>query len=481
MNTDRMPMMQRSLLAMAAALLCSACATLQPPLPETVAGTPADWPLPPTMHAGEADHVQATADVLDISWRDFFADPRLQSLIEQALLNNRDLRIAALNVERARAQYRIQRSERLPSIFAEGSANRSGGDAATTPDVYSATVGIASFELDLFGRIRNLSDAALRSFLATDQARVATQLALIGEVANAYLTLAADEEQLRIAEATLQSHEASFRLTEQRHQLGAVSTLDLAQARTVVETARADVARFAGRTVRSRNALTLLAGGVVDTGLQPERFSPSTNGLPALPSDLPAQTLLRRPDVIAAELRLQAASANIGAARAAFFPSIRLTGSYGTASDELSGLFESGTDIWTFVPQIRIPIFQGGGLRAALGMAVADRDIALAEYEKSIQTGFLEAADALALSRTLADQRSAQEALVAAATEAHDLSDARYRSGRDSFLVLLDAQRTLYAARQALIETQLAEQTNRITLYKALGGGWPGNPTEAGP
>jgi len=456
-------------LAIATSLFVAGCSTLQPPLPEAAPSIPAEWPLPATTPVATDGTGTITAD---IGWRDFFADPRLDELVAQALANNRDLRVAVLNVERARAQYGIQRADRLPSLGAEASMTRSGGDNLDVSESYTASAGIAGFELDLFGRVHNLSQAALQRYLATDEARRSAQLSLIAEVANTWLALAADRELLSIAQATLASQEASFKLTEQRHDLGAVSGLDVSQARTVVETARSDVARFEGQVAQDRNALALLVGGPVDPSLLPDAFTPQVSGLTSLPAGLPSEVLLRRPDVLAAEYQLRAANADIGAARAAFFPSITLTGSVGSTSDELSGLFNGGNGIWSFIPQINIPIFQGGRLTSALGMATADRDIALAEYEKSIQSGFREVSDALALSRTLAEQRTAQEALVAAATRAHELSQARYDAGQDSYLILLDAQRTLYAARQSLVATQLAEQANRVTLYRVLGGGW---------
>lgn len=477
------PLMHKPLitaLALATSLFVSGCAMLEPRVPEAAPAIAAEWPLPPTTSAAPASAstdipasaLPATAgSVADIGWRDFFVDPKLEQLIGLSLQNNRDLRVAVLNVERARSQYRIQRADRMPSLAVGADLVRTGGDAPVT-ETYSASLGLAQFELDLFGRVRNLSHAALQRYFATEESQRSAQLALIAEVASTYLTLSADRELLRISEATLKTQETSFELTRKRHELGALSALELNQSRTVVETARSDVARFAGQVAQDTNALTLLVGATIDPTLLPEAFEPQVSGLAALPAGLPSDALLRRPDVMAAEHQLLAANANIGAARAAFFPSISLTGSVGSASNELSGLFESGNSVWTFMPQISLPIFQGGRLRANLGMATADRDIALAQYEKSIQAGFREVADALALSRTLADQRLAQEALLEAATRSHELSQARYDAGRDSYLVLLDAQRTLYAAQQSLVATLLAEQANRVTLYKVLGGGW---------
>ena len=467
-------------LALATSLFVSGCAMLEPRVPEAAPAIPAEWPLPPTTStetraqpttAGEPQLDLGALPVADVGWRDFFVDPRLEQLIAQALDNNRDLRVAVLNVERARSQYRIQRADRVPSLGVSAELQRTGGDAPVT-DIYTAGLGIAQFELDLFGRVRSLSHAALQSYFATEEARRAAQLALVAEVANTYLALAADQELLRVTEARLKNQEAAFDLTEKRFELGALSALEVNQARTTVEAARSEAARFAGQVAQDTNALTLLVGNAIDPALLPTRFEPAASGLAGLPAGLPSSVLLRRPDVMSAEHRLLAANANIGAARAAFFPSISLTGSIGSASDELSGLFESGNGVWSFMPRLNLPIFQGGRLRGNLGMATADRDIALAEYEKSIQSGFREVADALALSKTLAQQRVAQEALLQAATRTNELSQARYDAGLDSYLTLLITQRTLYDAQQSLVATLLAEQANRVTLYKVLGGGW---------
>lgn len=468
-------------LALAALLAAAGCASLEPTLPAADTAIPAQWPLPPVTGTapaatGAAQATAATATTAasaaaDIGWRDFFSDQRLTELIGRALANNRDLRVAVLNVERARAQYRIQRADQLPSVNANATLTR-GGDGPQLAPQYSIGLGVAAFELDLFGRVRNLSASALQQYFAQEEARRSAQLALVAEIANAWLTLGADRELQQVAQAALANREQALTLSEKRHELGAVSALDLSQAQTAIETARTDVARYAGQVAQDINALTLLVGAPVEAALLPERFDVQAHGLSALPAGLPAEVLLRRPDVLQAEHQLRAANANIGAARAAFFPSISLTGSIGTASNELSGLFSSGSRVWSFVPQINLPIFQGGRLRARLGMSTAERDIALAQYEKSIQNGFREVADALALTGTLAAQKASQQALLAAATRADQLSRARYEAGRDSYLISLDAQRTLYAAQQSLVVTQLAEQANRVALYKVLGGGW---------
>jgi multidrug efflux system outer membrane protein len=422
------------------------------------------------MPATTAATTSATA-AADIGWRDFFVDPRLQEVIARALANNRDLRVTVLNVERARALYRIERADRVPSLGATAAMVRTGGDAPTT-ESFTAGVGITEFELDLFGRVRNLSQAALQQYFAQEETRRSAQLALIAEVANAYLALAADQEQLRVVKLTLTTREEFHALTQKRYEFGAVSALDVSQSRTQVETARADVARLSGQSAQTANALQLLVGAPVGADLLPQSFGESVTGLAPLPAGLPSEVLLRRPDVLAAEHQLRADNANIGAARAAFFPSIKLTGSVGSASDELSGLFDAGTGVWMFAPQVNLPIFEGGRLRANLDVARTDRDIALARYERAIQAGFRDVADALALTTTLADQRAALQATVDAAAEADRLALARYKAGRDSYLVLLESQRALYLAQQALIVTRLSEQTNRVSLYKALGGGW---------
>ena len=454
-------------LALAIAVAGTGCATLEPRLPEAQPQIPQSWPVP------ENGITPTAGAVGEVGWRDVLVDPRLERVVAQALENNRDLRVAMLNVERARAQYRIQRAERVPAVGANVAMERTGGDVPTT-DSFTASAGLASFELDLFGRVRNLSEAALQQYFAQEENRRAAQISLISTVANAWMALAADQSLLAIAEDTLRAQEASLRLTERRHELGAVSGLVLAQAQTQVETARADQARYRGQVEQDRHALDLLAGSPVPAGDLPQGFDDGLVAMTALPGGVPSDLLLRRPDIQASEHALRSANANIGAARAAFFPSIKLTGAAGSMSGEFSSLFDGGTRFWRFAPQISIPIFQGGALKANLGVATANRDIALANYEKAIQTGFREVADAISLSRTLADQRAAAERLLTAAQRAEQLSKARYDAGYDSYLTLLDAQRTRYAAQQGLVAARLAEQANRMTLYSAMGGGWDG-------
>ena len=459
----------RKMGVLALAACAAGCATLEPPLPAADPGVPVKWSAPLADVVWEAELPARAA--ADIGWRDFFRDPDLQTLVARALSNNRDLRVAVLNIDKARAQYRIQRSERLPWVDANAALQRIGGDTPASSS-YSAGTGVTGFELDLFGRLRNLSDAALQQYLAQEAVRRAVHLALVAEVANAYLALAADRELFGLSQATLKNYQDSYALIEKRFSLGAVSGLDVEQIRTQVESARVDVARYEGQIALDVNALGLLVGAPVEAALFPAGLNSGMIGLVAPPAGLPSEILLRRPDVQAAEHRLRAANANIGVARAAYFPSISLTGSVGSASSDLSKLFGNGTLLWSFIPQLNVPIFQGERLRANVDSSVAERDIALAEYEKSIQTGFREVADALASAVTLTQQYEAQKALVEAATRAEHLSRLRYQAGRDSYLGLLDAQRTLYAAQQGLLATRFSRQTNRLTLYKVLGGGW---------
>jgi outer membrane protein, multidrug efflux system len=453
--------------------LCAACAcTLEPRYRAPPLPVPNQWPTPAT----EEPRVNVAAS--DIGWRNFFLDTRLQQLLGLALANNRDLRVAVLNIEQARAQYRIQRAALLPSIDVPGSFTREKLPASLTYDIPTPILsyfdaGVAtSYELDLFGRVRSLTHASLEKYLAQEQARRSAQLSLIAEVANAYLTLASDRELERLAQQTLQSQEDSLARQQLRHQTGTVSGLDLAQSKTTVEQARADHARFEGSVAQDIDTLTLLVGTSIDPALLPVQFDSKTLGLDPLPAGLPSTVLLRRPDVLEAERMLRAANANIGAARAAFFPQITLTANLGSASPQLSNLFTGGTGTWAFQPLISLPIFHGGALMGGLDVATVGEKIALAQYEKAIQSGFREVADALALTTTLNRQRDAQESLVEATSRAYELSQRRYKVGRDSYLEVLDSQRSDYTAQQGLITTRLAEESNRVTLYKALGGGW---------
>ncbi|MFG5408518.1 efflux transporter outer membrane subunit [Piscinibacter sakaiensis] len=420
-----------------------------------------------------------TAAAAAASSRADVADARLRRVIERTLQSNRDLRIAALNIERARALYGIQQAAEQPAIGAAGSALRqrigadtsSSGQARSTTTL-SAQLALASYEIDFFGRVRNLSEAALQSFLATESSRRATQIALVADTANAWLALAADTQRLELARQTLKAREDAYALTRRAYELGGQSGLTLLQSQTAVDTARADVGAFEAQRRLSRNALELLAGGPLPPDALPDGGETVATALIEVPAGLPSEVLAQRPDVIAAEHQLRGAQASIGAARAAFFPRISLTAAAGLASTSLSGLFDGGAAGWSFAPSISLPIFDGGSARANLRAAEVQRDIQIAGYEKTLQTAFREVADALAQRSTLGERLAAQQSLVEASRRSLALSQARFRSGADSYLEVLDAQRSLYAAQQALISLRQLEQVNRLVLYKALGGGW---------
>lgn len=469
--------MNKSLLISAvSALLLGAC-TLAPDYERPSAPVSSAWP------EGRAYDMDGSAGkpgepvLADLGWRDFFLSDAMRSLIEQSLANNRDLREAMLNVEQARALYRVQRADLLPGIRAEGSMARertpgdlSGTGQAATGTRYDVQANVASYELDLFGRVRSLNEQALQEYFATEEARQAAQIALIAEVANAYLTLKADQRLLALTEETLQTQEKSLELVQMTFDRGISSKLDLAQSQTAVETARVNRYAFIRQVARDRNALTLLVGAPIDEDAL-DKADDIDSFVADLPAGLPSDLLHNRPDIQQAERVLQGANANIGAARAAFFPRITLTAAGGTASGSLSGLFEPGSGAWSFMPQVSLPIFEGGRNIANLEVAEIQKDINIARYEGTIQTAFREVADALAGRGTYDAQVAAQQALVDATDESYALAERRYRSGIDSFLTLLDSQRSLYAAEQELIRTRLARVTNTVNLYKVLGGG----------
>lgn len=396
-----------------------------------------------------------------------------------ALANNRDLRVAALNIEQARAQYRIQRADLFPTIGATGeqTAQRLPGDLSGSGDAdvfrqYSATVGFSAYELDFFGRIRSLNAQALELYFGTEEARRSAQISLVAEVASIWMTLAYDRERLALARNTYESRLKSHDLIRRSSEAGAVSALDVHQSQQLLQSARADVARFSSFVAQDENALALVVGAPVPADLLPDTLTDTVSAVAELPAGVPSEVLTRRPDVLQAERSLRAANASIGAARAAFFPSISLTAAAGTASSTLDGLFGGGSGTWNFIPLIRIPIFEAGRLQASLDVAEVQRDINVAFYEKTIQTAFREVADALADRATLAERLDARRQQVEATQAAFRLAEARYKGGVDSFLGLLDAQRSLYLAEQELIFVRLADATNRVALYKVLGGGW---------
>lgn len=416
----------------------------------------------------------------EMRWQQMFTDARLQQLIAMALDKNRDLRIAALDIEAARAQYRIQRAARLPTINATADATRArsanifGTGTGVLPPytIYSVGLGFTAYELDFFGRIDSLKQQALQQFLATQEARTSAQIALVAEVASAYLQERALQEQLTLAMQTQDSQQTSYELAGKVFEFGNSSALDLRIAETQLETAKANVAALKRQLVQAQNALVLLVGGPLPPELPTPQPLDSQLLVSELQPGLPSELLTRRPDIRQAENLLKAANANIGAARAAFFPTIKLTTTVGSASSELDGLFKPGTGIWTFSPQLVLPIFDGGRNKANLSLAEVKRDTNVARYEKAIQTAFREVADALAATGFLQVQISAQQRLVDAEQARFKLSEMRYRNGLDSNLNLLDAQRSLYTAQQTLVDLRLSRQTALVTLYKALGGGW---------
>jgi len=453
--------------------LLSGC-TLAPQFERPSPALPADW------RGGPAVAAQPGAAAQD--WRQVVADGPMRRLIELALANNRDLRVAVLNIEKAQAQHEIRRADLFPHIDASAAGNTSRTPAslsstgyAYTSRAYSVGLGFSAFELDLFGRVRSLKAQALEQYLSTEASAKSVELSLVAEVGQAYMTLAADREHLSLAREILETETASYEVVNDRFRNGVSNELELAQAQTTVDTARVSVAVYEAQVTEDENTLSLLVGLPLGPELAPAKTLAEIAPLAAVPAGLPSEVLARRPDVVAAEHSLKAANANIGAARAMYFPIISLTGSYGTASNEINGLFKSGSQSWTFIPQVTLPIFHAGAIRAGVKSAEADRDITVAQYEKAVQTAFKEVSDALAQGRSLAAQVTAQTSLTQATGKSYALSTLRYENGLDSYLSKLDSQRAHATARQNLITARLSQQANRLTLYKALGGGWNGD------
>lgn len=456
--------MTKRLLAVTLGLLLGGC-SLAPDYqrPATPAG--ASW--------------QASTDVTTTrGWKGTFSDPQLQQLITLALSNNRDLRIAALNVQSYEARYRIQRAAQLPTVGVDGSGSRqqtagdiNGSGREQIGSQYAANVGITAYELDFFGRIQSLKDQALENYLAQQESQRSTHIALVASVANAYLTLLADQDLLTLSQQTLQTEQESYELTQKKFNLGAASDMELAQGKTTLESARVSQAQYQRQVAQDKNALMLLIGGNLPADLQQTRALDDV-ALPPVPVGAPSSLLQQRPDVLAAEHSLKAANANIGAARAAFFPTITLTATAGSASNELSSLFDSGNGTWLFMPKLSLPIFDGGKRTADLDVAEIEAKKAVASYEQSIQSAFREVADGLVAQQSYQQQLAAQQALVEANQRYFDLAEKRYQQGVDSYLTRLDAQRSLFSAQQSLIATRLALLGNEVNLYKAIGGGW---------
>ncbi|RZF65754.1 efflux transporter outer membrane subunit [Sphingomonas populi] len=473
-------------IATALALAALGGCTMAPKYVRPVAPVPMSWPT------GDAYLRQTEAALPSVSYRDIFRDPRLQQIVEQALVNNRDLRVAAANIAIARATYHIQRAELLPTVSASsgytfrqnssaGGTNTGGGGnggvgnggfgaAGGTSNNFSASVGITAFEIDLFGRIRSLSEAAQNRYFGTEATARATRLTLIGDIATGWLTYASDKSLLRIAEQTAEIAQKSVTLTSQRLSGGIAPRTDLAQAQITLQTALSDLAEQRTALAQDVNALQLLVGAPVDPTLLPDGIEQAGTTIAELPAGLDSRVLLRRPDVVQAEYELRAANAEIGAARAALFPTVSLTSLAGLASSALSTLFTGGAFNYSVAPSVSYPIFRAGAARAGVAQSQAQRDSALATYEKSIQTAFREVSDALARRGTIADQERAQQALTAASRDNFRLSEARYRGGIDTYLASLTAQQSFYASQRSLVNTQLTAATNLVTLYRTLGG-----------
>jgi multidrug efflux system outer membrane protein len=464
-------------------MLLTACGTLTPTYRQPAAPVPQAWPSGAAYGPATAstDAKITATRAADIPWQTFVLDERLRQVIDQALANSRDLRKTIASIESARAQYGIQRAALAPTVAA-GVSGTKARTATTDADGNLSTVrsqstnaglSISSYELDLFGKVRSLTDAALETYLGTEEASRATRVSLIAETANAWLTLGSDRSQLAISQQTLASAQRSMEVTRRRLDAGAASRVDVSSAETVYQQARSDVASTTTLIAQDRNALELLTGSPVADALLPAALPP-TDGvvLAEVPAGLSSEVLLQRPDVLEAEHQLKSANANIGAARAAFFPSLSLTTSGGVASTALAGLFSGGAaTVWSLAPTLSVPIFDGGANRASLAYSKAQQSLYVSSYELAVQTAFQEVADALARRGTMAEQLSAQDALVLAASKSYELADARYQMGIDTFLTALTSQRTLYTAQQTQISTRLTALQNRVTLYRVLGGG----------
>ncbi len=500
-------MNRKCVLGLLAATALAGC-NLAPKYVRPVGAVPAALPQGGVYPAAATD----APDVTKIGWRTFFTDERLRNTIALGLENNRDLRVAAANVLQARAQYRVSRADLVPSTTVSGSGTYTNniqgaagalggaagggtsgggagagagagaggggagvgtgvGGASSNLEFYSVNAGFSAFELDLFGRVRNLNRAALEQYFATEEAQRSTRISLIAEIATAWLTLASDQDQLRISQDSLKSFEQSLELTRAQFRIGVASELEARQAETTYQTARNDIAVLKTRVARDKNALDLLVGTSVGPELLPQGLGNGDAALQVLPAGVASDVLLRRPDVLQAEHQLIAQNANIGAARAALFPRISLTATLGTISTALSGLFSGGSFTYTGAPSVSLPLFDGGRLRGNVDVARAQQQSAVATYEKTVQTAFREVADALAQRGTIDEQIAAQTARANAADVAFRISDARYRAGVDSFLTTLDSQRNLYTAQQQLVTTRLSRGSNLVELYRSLGGG----------
>jgi multidrug efflux system outer membrane protein len=478
-EADRMEhhAMNGRLLATVAAvcLVTLAGCTLAPNYHRPPATVSSNWPN----FAGQSKVATNAVPAADIGWREFFRDARLQQVIELALTNNLDLRVAVLNVEQSRAQYRIQRAALFPEIDATGNGllerippNVEGFPSALDLHQYSLSLGTASYELDLFGHVRSLKRQALETYFATEETRKSAQISLVAEVATAYLMDRELTEQLAVARQTLAAVQSSYDLTKRSYDAGVVSELDLRTAEGQVQTARENEASYEQQLAQAEDNLVFLVGRPLPKELAAPKPLNAPNYLSGVTTGLPSDLLQRRPDILAAEHQLKAANANIGAARAAFFPAITLTASGGTESAELANLFAPGSGAWMFTPQITLPIFTGGRNVANLNLAKIGKQIEVANYQKAIQTAFREVSDALAVRAAVGTQLDAGEKLLNAEQRRYELARARYAQGVDSYLDVLSAQQDLFNAQEGLIQYQFSHLSSLINLYQALGGGW---------
>jgi len=463
-------------LLVAIVVLMAGC-SLQPVYQRPAAPVDVAYPTGEAYKASDGKIDSTPSSAVDTGWRDFLTDPRLQRLVEIALANNRDLRVAALNVAQMQAQYRIQRAAQFPQIgaFSDLASARTPASVSPTHAVdvthdYSVGASVA-WELDFFGRLQSLKDQALQQYFATAQARKAFEILLVAEVADEYLTLLADDELMSVTQKTLDSAQASYKLALIQFQAGTGTELSVSQAETVVEQARTNYAAQVRARAQAENALVLLLGQPLPADL-PAPIALDAEALTDIPADLPSDLLTRRPDIMQAEATLRGANANIGAARAAFFPSISLTGSVGTESAALAGLFKAGSLAWSFLPSITLPIFSAGKLKAELDVATVQKDIDIAQYEKAIQTAFREVADGLAARGTYDDEVASLDRYTQAEQHSLDLSELRFRGGIDTYLNVLTAQTALYDAQLTQVSVRLARLTNLVDLYRSLGGGW---------
>ena len=456
------------LLPIATAMVLAGCSSMAPDYERSDSSVANEWQLKQV----EETQGLSSQKALDIPWKDFIKDERLVSLIDMGLNSSRTLQEALADVESARATYRIQRSDLFPDVDASLSGNRSMASTGDISTTYEAEAGFSSYEIDLFGKNRSLTQAEMETYLATAETAKAAKITLIGEIANAWLTLAADSNLLTLAEQTATNAQQAMEITNKRLSYGVDSRIDVASAETIYYSARSDIASYRTQVEQDINALRLLVGEDFDDSLLAYSLPDSNQLVTDVPADVSSEVLLNRPDVLSAEYNLKSANANIGAARAAFFPTISLTATGGLTSSVLSNIFSGGaSSIWSIAPSISLPIFDGGENKANLAYSEAQQQKYLAAYEYAIQSAFTEVADALARRATIQDQLDAEDALVEASTRSYELSVARYENGVDSFQTALESQRTMYSASQSLITTRQADLSNRITLYKVLGGG----------